>query len=1165
MRYWFIFILCTIFQVGMAQSLYEYHYWFDNDTQNSQSGQTNSADVHIDIDTSPLQSGLHTFNYQIVNSDKGESIVKSSLFYKTPTYKKQNTIVFIDGKQSENLSSSQSVQSSLHLDVNVDSLSLGLHTVGVQLVDDGGSTSSTMETYFMRIPSSKEIDSMSMYYYIDNNKAIKEKCSMLNNVAHADLDLASLQDGLHTITFLLGNDNGLTTQFASAYFIKEPLGGNGIVSYQYWVNSNKDDAFTKSFEMPQSTAHIVDILDLPHYPLQSSSFTFAIEDAKPVIYPCNSFNIMFEDASGRFLSSHKDYTDVTMRTPIDDSAFKTLKTGTRELAENVSDNNIAWYKFDGKEGDSISIRADKSCSIDVFTPTGEVLKQYEGYASVNSDGFFIFENGTYYVAVHDSKSSYTKNIALDFYQLAKYAIVDYDVSTVGNGGLTTITFNGNGYYSLNSIDLVKGDNVISAFDIKRLSNTKLEATFDFSNKEKGKYDINFAFLDDNVSVSKGIEVEDASEITIDHKVDYESVFYIGHEPYYNITVTNNGNNTAYDVPIYIYVETKLSDGMPRIRVSGLNLESAIADVDTTGFSLDERSKLEDLSKQIGNNFDFMRMRSLDEESGDSVLLSAGYFFANIAPHSTKKITVSIAATDTTECYVTIPDEWMAFATTQQSKKARSRANGYGDYVKDVFCCYHDKVDCVADLVAHWSEVTSFVSTLCAQFGIAKAADIVGCVASLASNISLTATAMFCSEEAAKGEKDLYEKLQIASEGLSIAGFLKDCALRFCGGIEDITETLKFLNKINECKMLFDHVDVNVSCVKSFFSKKPNCPPIPPDGGKSDPINSYDPNDILGYLSQSGTHYVGINQDKLNYTIEFENDSTLATAAAHKIILNDKLDPTIFDVSSIHTSKVIIGGQELSLDVNGEFVSTIDMRPAINAIAEVKLSLDQQTGEAKYEITSLDPLTVEPTNDVMAGILPVNNANGDGQGYVVFDVKLKDNLADGTLIDNKASITFDMNEAIETPTWSNETDYVLPTSYVSGIDIIDDSNINIKFDGIDTRSGIWKYDLYYQPGEGSAWFLVAEDLKTQSYSMEVFNDINYGFCVIATDKAGNKEVKETSQEYSYMNGDVFSSIKEISIDELSTKNRKVYDLQGRRVKGSLTPGIYIIKGQKFLVR
>lgn len=1138
----------------MAQSLYEYRYWFDNDTQNSQSGQTNSADVHIDIDTSPLQSGLHTFNYQIVKSDKGGSIVKSSLFYKTPTYKNLNTIVLIDGKQSENYSSSQLMQSSLHLDVNVDSLFFGLHTVGVQLVDDCGSTSSTMETYFMRIPSSKEIESMSMYYYIDNNKAIKEKCSMLSNVAHADLDLASLQDGLHTITFLLGNDNGLTTQFASAYFIKEPLGGNGIVSYQYWVNSNKDDAFTKSFEMPQSTVHIVDILDLPHYPLQSSSFTFAIEDAKPVIYPCNSFNIMFEDASGRFLSSHKDYTDVTMRTPIDDSAFKTLKTGTRELAENVSDNNIAWYKFDGKEGDSISIRADKSCSIDVFTPTGEVLKQYEGYASVNSDGFFIFENGTYYVAVHDSKSSYTKNIALDFYQLAKYAIVDYDVSTVGNGGLTTITFNGNGYYSLNSIDLVKGDNVISAFDIKRLSNTKLEATFDFSNKEKGKYDINFAFLDDNVSVSKGIEVEDASEITIDHKVDYESVFYIGHEPYYNITVTNNGNNTAYDVPIYIYVETKLSDGMPRIRVSGLNLESAIANVDTTGFSLDERSKLEDLSKQIGNNFDFMRMRSLDEESGDSVLLSAGYFFANIAPHSTKKITVSIAATDTTECYVTIPDEWMAFATTQQSKKARSRANGYGKYVRESFCCYHDRVECVLNYVSTGANIASLV-------GAGFAADIINCASTYLSNLSTSVAAVVCSEYKTLAEQDLYERLNTISNSISMADIIVTCLLK--GKIKNIHLLWEILTKINDWS--WGHASTNISCITSFLSKKPNCPPIPPDGGKSDPINSYDPNDILGYLSQSGTHYIGINQDELNYTIEFENDSTLATAAAHKIILNDLLDPTVFDVSSIHTSKVVIGGQELGLDVNGEFVSTIDMRPAINAIAEVKLSLDQQTGEAKYEITSLDPLTVEPTNDVMAGILPVNNANGDGQGYVVFDVKLKDNLADGTLINNKSSITFDMNEAIETPTWSNETDYVLPTSYVSGIDIIDDSNINIKFDGIDTRSGIWKYDLYYQPGEGSAWFLVAEDLKTQSYSMEVFNDINYGFCVIATDKAGNKEVKETSREYSYMNGDVFSSIKEISIDELSTKNRKVYDLQGRRVKGSLTPGIYIIKGQKFLVR
>lgn len=286
MRWLFISILCTIFQVSVAQSLYEYRYWFDNDALTVQTGQANSSDVHIDIDTSQLPSGLHTLNYQAVSEEKGESVVKSALFYKTPTcngknaivligcnktddftltqssqafhldvstdsvssglhaanallvddsgnassavgtyfyktptYKDKNTIVLLDGKACDDFTLSQPAPSSLRLDVTADSLSSGLHIVSVKLVDDSGNASSNMESYFMRVPSNKEIEDMCMYYYIDGKKEQKEKCSIQNNTARIDLDMHSLRDGLHTVAFMLGNDGGTATPFASAYSV----------------------------------------------------------------------------------------------------------------------------------------------------------------------------------------------------------------------------------------------------------------------------------------------------------------------------------------------------------------------------------------------------------------------------------------------------------------------------------------------------------------------------------------------------------------------------------------------------------------------------------------------------------------------------------------------------------------------------------------------------------------------------------------------------------------------------------------------------------------------------------------------------------------------------------------------------------------------------------
>lgn len=109
-----------------------------------------------------------------------------------------------------------------------------------------------------------------------------------------------------------------------------------------------------------------------------------------------------------------------------------------------------------------------------------------------------------------------------------------------------------------------------------------------------------------------------------------------------------------------------------------------------------------------------------------------------------------------------------------------------------------------------------------------------------------------------------------------------------------------LTRVNNWTIGF--ANTHIDCFKSFLLKKPNCPPIPPGGGQSNPINAYDPNDILGYVAPSGSHYVGVNQKKLGYTIEFENDATKATASAHEIVIKDKLDANIFDCNSIHTSK-----------------------------------------------------------------------------------------------------------------------------------------------------------------------------------------------------------------------------------------------------------------------
>ena len=1160
-------VFCAISNFIFAQETYEYRYWFDSSDNSPIVGTSTNNDFHIDIDTSPLLSGIHSLHYQIINS-KGEiSSVKSSLFYKTPLYNGNNMVVFIDNNRYTDFSVIDKNLSGTSLEINVASLDLGVHKLSIQVVDDSGASSSFMETFFVKMPMSDDIANMSVFYMIDNNSATKQECTFNGNIASAELDMSAIPDGLHTITFLLGNSKGLTTQAKSSFFFKEPLGGDDILSYRYWVNDDTENMVVKNYDNPQETVQIVDLLDLPHYPIRSYNFTFAVEDGLPVVYPKNTFNMLFQNAAGRFFASHSDYTDVTMREEVDLENIKELTSGNKESASNQDKNGISWFKFTGEEGDSISLYADVACSIDVFSPTGELIKTVDGYESIKQDGFFIFEDGTYYVALHDVKSS-SKNANLNFYQLAKYAIVDYDIHYVGNGGFSTITFKGNGYYSLDTISVTKDNITIPCVNIDRLSNTTVEATFDFGGIPIGDYDISFSFIDDTVSIPSGLYVEEAKDIVLEHRVEFEPVFYIGHEPYYNITISNKGNNTAINVPVYIYIETKLSDGLPRIKLSGIKTPSLLDNIDISKFSELEKVKSKELLDNIGDNLDFIQYKDVDEKGSDSILIRANYFFINIPPMASKTISISVATTDTIGCYITIPKRWTTFTKRPSSVRAMASQQK----AMDDFCCYLERIECVSD-ISNYEPNTTWPPTY-------PSINLDICLNNLSFNLSVTIAEIVCSENVEQTKNNMYEKLKlISSNSFSIFNLFINCAEN---QLQEYTEYKKFEKKYEWAQyasaymasteiitspllLKMKNIDANISCIKSFFSKLINCPPIPPKGGKCDPIQAYDPNDIHGYISPSGTHFVGLNQERLNYTIEFENDPEFATASAHTVILSDKLDSEIFDVESIHTSKIVLGEHEVDIDANGEFVTIIDLRPEINVLAEVRLIVDD-SGEAMYKFTSLDPMTVEPTEDLYAGILPVNNENKEGEGYVTFDVKLKNGLDDGTIIDNFASIVFDLNEPIETPTWSNETDYVLPTSCISNLEKVDNNHIKLYFDGIDTRSGIWKYDLYYQLAQDAEWILAEENISSDTYLFEVWDDIDYGFCIVATDKAGNKETKELSREYSYHNGIITSDITQISKDNIGVKDNKIYDLQGRRVKRQhLMPGIYIINGKKYLIK
>lgn len=1166
MRQFVLFFLCAIANFVMAQEKIEYRYWFDNSNETIKTGLSDKNDFHLDIDASNLKTGLHSFNYQILDGGKGESSVVSSLFYKSSSFLNKKSVVSIDGKVYKNYSALTDNPSLIKIDVDAQTLDLGVHTLSVQVVDDSGVSSSDIEAFFTKVPTQGDIQSMNLYYMIDNNIGKKQSCVFTNSLACAEIDASSLSDGLHAITFFMYNPEGLATQAKSTFFIKEPLGGNGIKAYKYWLNEDIEHCEEKVFDPTKTDLKIVGLFDMGHPELRSSNFHFAIEDNKAVLYPKNTFNLRVNDVAGHIVSSKSDYIDVTKRELLDINSIVPIASG-QSYDNSVSDKNgISWYQFTGKDGDSISVRANRACMLEIFSPSGKILHQTDGYDATTVNGMFLEEDGTYYVALHDVRTS-AKDVNLDFYQIAKYAVVSYDTHIIGNGGCSTISFTGNGFKNLYAIDIVGNGNCIRHINIGHESNTRTSASFDFANAKVGIYDIVFHFVDEDKIIKGILEIEKAVPLSITSEVAFSPSYLRGKSTTYTITVTNTGNMTAYMLPIYTFIE---GNGVERVYFHNMELPNTLNNICTESLSKDEIAYIDSYLHSKGDLWHFLHGKANVKTSEQKETYS-NYFFTTIPPKTSATYKLEIYSSEPVAAYITVPDEWHSVLfDTDTSKRNSSKAIMKSD---KSYCCIRDNIECFVNGVAVTLDIASLGTYLLTigfpESGIAEAAAAIASAGSCAAS-SLNASlgpinTVICN--AIGNEADVLAGIKNSIKAASISGAILSC-LSHCTSLfkdviklskaEDITQGGIFNTLIS----FFDIAGGGYSC-SSYTTAKPGCPPIPPGGGTSMPVAPVDPNDILGYVAQSGSHFVGVNQKKLGYTIEFENDSTKATASAHKIVIKDKLDANIFNINSIHTSKIVIGKHEIDIDADGEFVKTIDMRPAINALAEVKLNVSSN-GEVVYCITSLDPMTAESTTDMMAGILPINNENKDGEGYIVFDVKLKEGLADGTKIDNTASIIFDANDAISTPVWSNETDYILPAGYVDGIKQIDTNHISIKMNGIDERSGIWKYDLYYQAGVGSSWFPLAEDLTANTYEMEVYDDIDYGFCVVATDMAGNKEVKSLSRDYSYLNGVITSGIEKVEMSNSNLKGR-VYDLSGRRVKGKPSKGIYIVKGKKVLLQ
>ncbi len=271
------------------------------------------------------------------------------------------------------------------------------------------------------------------------------------------------------------------------------------------------------------------------------------------------------------------------------------------------------------------------------------------------------------------------------------------------------------------------------------------------------------------------------------------------------------------------------------------------------------------------------------------------------------------------------------------------------------------------------------------------------------------------------------------------------------------------------------------------------------------IASGDPNDITGPVGFGDEHWIRVI-NPLPYTIRFENDSLMATAPAQEIRVTQKLDHDL-DFKSFRLGSFSFAGLDFDVPSNTAVYSKrLDVRDKLGVFVDFTAGVDPSSGEAFWYFRSIDPQTGTTPNDPLAGLLLVNNANGDGQGFVSYTIKPKTSVQGGDTVHAEATIVFDTNEPIATPSIFNTIDPAAPTSAVVALPVFTTTKqFSIHWDGTDPLPGcgVRDYSLYLAENDGP-FELLASGLTEKSFMYEGQFGKKYSFYTIAYDNVGNVE-------------------------------------------------------------
>jgi molybdopterin converting factor small subunit len=238
MKRLFSFIMFFVLAWTYGQnSIAGYEYWFDNnyfEKVNTTVAPIPLLNINTSVATSSLVSGIHTFNIRSWDTNGLYSSTLSSFFYKVPAQSTLNRTIenyeyWFDNDYANKVSVAANNQETFTLNTNVvpSALAGGIHTFNIRFKDNTGLTSSTLSSFFYKVPTQSTLNrTIENYeYWFDNDYANKVLVAANNQetfTLNTNAVPSALASGIHTFSIRFKDNTGLTSGTLSSFFYKVP-------------------------------------------------------------------------------------------------------------------------------------------------------------------------------------------------------------------------------------------------------------------------------------------------------------------------------------------------------------------------------------------------------------------------------------------------------------------------------------------------------------------------------------------------------------------------------------------------------------------------------------------------------------------------------------------------------------------------------------------------------------------------------------------------------------------------------------------------------------------------------------------------------------------------------------------------------------------------------